>query len=176
MAEQRVGAVTMKGEPVTLLGPEPQVGRPAPGFTAVDANWNEVKLGDFAGRTVLISAVVSVDTGVCSRQTQRFNREADNLPEGAVVLTISRDLPFALDRFCGAEGVDRIQVLSDHVPGDFGPNYGILIESMRLLARAIFVVDPAGRLSYKEIVPEITDHPDYGAALQAAREAVEANG
>jgi thiol peroxidase len=170
MAEKQEGAVTLEGNPVTLLGTQPAVGEEAPGFTVVDAEWNEVHLSDYGGKVLLISAVPSVDTSVCSLQTQRFNEEAADLPDNVVVLTISQDLPFALDRFCGAEGVDRIPVLSDHVYAEFGDRYGILIEGMRLLARSIWLVDEQGKIAYKELVPEITDHPDYEAALEAARE------
>jgi thiol peroxidase len=173
MTDERSNVVTMKGEPLTLLGPELQAGDPAPDFQAVDVNWNPVKLRDFRGKVVLISAVPSVDTGVCSMQTKRFNEESARLPEDVVVLTISHDLPFALGRFCGAEGVEDIPVLSDHVGGEFGRAYGVLIKEMRLLARSIFVVDKAGRIAYVQIVPELTDHPDYAAALDAAREAAE---
>ncbi|MFO7956424.1 MAG: thiol peroxidase [Candidatus Brocadiia bacterium] len=170
MAEKQQGTVTLEGNPVTLSGTQPQVGDEAPGFTVVDAEWNEVHLSDYAGKVILISAVPSVDTSVCSLQTQRFNEEAGDLPDNVVVLTISQDLPFALGRFCGAEGVDRIPVLSDHVYAEFGDCYGILIEGMRLLARSIWLVDEQSNIAYKELVPEITDHPDYEAALEAARE------
>ncbi len=173
MSAESPNEVTMKGEPVSLRGPELEVGQEAPDFTAVHSDWSEVSLADFSGKVVLISAVVSVDTSVCSLQTQRFDREVEELPDGVVVLTISRDLPFALDRFCGAQGVERMHVLSDHPAGEFGESYGVLIEDMGLLARSVFVVDRAGRIAYKEIVPEVTDHPDYEAALEAARKAAE---
>jgi len=169
MAQQHAGLVTLEGKPVTLLGTERQVGDEAPDFTVVDREWNQVHLRDFAGEVVLISAVPSIDTSVCSLQTQRFNEEAADLPDGVVTLTISQDLPFALDRFCGAEGVERIQVLSDHVYAEFGSRYGVLMEGMRLLSRSVWVVDKQGRIAYKELVPEITNHPDYDAALRAAR-------
>ncbi len=174
--EERNDAVTMKGDPITLIGPELKVGDRAPEFGAVDREWNTVSLSDFSGRPVLISAMVSVDTSVCSVQTTRFNQEADKLPDEVAILSISRDLPFALDRFCGAEDLERIHVLSDHVPGEFGPAYGVLIKDMQLLARAVFVVDKEGRLVYQQIVPEVTDHPDYDAALEAARKAAGEDG
>jgi thiol peroxidase len=170
MAKARKGVVTMKGEPLTLLGPELHVGDRAPDFTAVDRQWHKVKLSDFAGKVVLISAVPSVDTSVCSLQTKRFNEEAAGLPASVAVLTVSQDLPFALGRFCSAEGVERIRVLSDHVDAGFGKAYGVLIKGMRLLARSVFVVDAEGRIAYLEIVPELTDHPDYEAALSAVRQ------
>ena len=167
--KERAGLVTMKGEPLTLLGPALTVGDRAPDFTAVDRQWNVVSLDDFRGKVVLISAVPSVDTSVCAVQTRRFNEEAAGLPEGVVIVTISQDLPFALGRFCGAQGIDRIQVLSDHVEADFGLSYGVLIKGMRLLARSVFVVDAEGRIAYVQIVPELTEQPDYEAALNAVR-------
>ncbi len=170
MGKERKRTVTLKGKPVTLTGPELHVGDKAPAFSAVDRNWSPVKLSDFKGKIVLISAVLSVDTSVCSAQTKRFNDEAAALPDDVAVLTISGDLPFALGRFCGAEGVERIRVVSDHPAGRFGKAYGILIKEMGLLARAIFVVDKEGRVAYEQIVPEVADHPDYDAALGAVRQ------
>ncbi len=170
MTEEREGVVTMKGDPLVLLGPQLEVGDEAPGFTAVDRGLQPVSLSDFAGRTVLISAVPSVDTSVCSLQTKRFNEEAAALPEDVAVVTISMDLPFALDRFCGAEGIDRIQVLSDHAQASFGGAYGVLVKGLRLLARSVFVIDADGRIAHAEIVPELTDHPDYEAALATVRQ------
>jgi thiol peroxidase len=169
--EEHIDAVTLAGNPVTLLGNSVSVGDEAPDFTVVDGEWQPVTLRDFAGRTVLINAVPSLDTSVCSLQTKRFNEEAARLPENVAVLTISQDLPFAQSRFCSTEGVDRVQVLSDHVESEFGRNYGVLIEGMRLLARSVWVIDSVGKVTYKEVVPEVTAHPDYDAALAAAREA-----
>jgi len=174
MSLERSGVVTMQGRPLDLLGPELKVGDEAPDFTAVDRQWKGVSLSDHAGKVVLISAVPSIDTGVCSMQTKRFNQEAAGLPEDVVLITISQDLPFALDRFCGAEGVDRLLVLSDHVDAQFGGSYGVLIKGMRLLARSVWVIGRDGRIAYVQIVPELTDHPDYDAALAAARQAASA--
>jgi len=170
MAGERKRSVTMKGKPLSLVGRGLRAGDKAPSFSVVDRQWNQVELSDFKGRIVLISSVLSVDTSVCSAQTKRFNEEAAALPKDVVILTISGDLPFALGRFCGAEGVDRIQVLSDHPAGKFGKAYGVLIKEMGLLARAIFVVDQDGRIAYVQIVPEVAEHPDYEAALGAARQ------
>lgn len=171
MLEEQTDAVTMKGKPVTLLGPKVALGQDAPVFTALDRDLNEVSLSDCAGKAVLISSVVSVDTGVCADQTQRFSREAADLSDEIVVVTISMDLPFALDRFCAAEGVENMVVLSDHREADFGERYGVLIKELRLLARAIFVIGKDGKIAYREVVPEVTDHPDYESALAAAQEA-----
>jgi thiol peroxidase len=163
------GAVTAGGEPLTLLGPEVQVGRPAPEFTVVDASFNPVRLSDFRGRPVLISAVPSLDTGVCSLQTRTFNERVARLPGDVAALTISMDLPFAQKRFCSAEHIDRLQVLSDFVRRDFGSRYGILIKDRGLLARAVFVIGPDGTLVYREIVPELGHEPDYDEALRQIR-------
>ena len=171
MTQERTGVVTMQGSPLTLLGPELKVGDAAPDFTAVDRNLDKASLTDLKGKTVLISAVPSVDTSVCSLQTQRFNKEAAALPGKVVIVSISQDLPFALDRFCGAEGIENLHVLSDHVEASFGLAYGVLIKELRLLARSVFVVGPDGTLKYLQIVPEVTEHPDYDAALDAVRKA-----
>jgi thiol peroxidase len=118
---------------------------------------------------LLISVVPSLDTGVCSAQTRRFNEEASRLPDGVRVLTVSMDLPFAQKRFCGEADINRIEVLSDHRDASFGQAYGTLIKELRLNARAVFVIDPAGIVRYVEYVPEITEHPNYEAALNAVR-------
>ena len=169
--EERTGVVTLKGNPVTLLGPDIRVGDAAPDFRTVDADFQAVGLADFRGKVCLLSAVPSLDTPVCSVQTKRFNEEAATLPDDVVIVTISMDLPFAQKRFCEAEKVDRIRVLSDHVWREFGLGYGVLIKDMGLLARSVFVVGKDGRLLYKQIVAEATEHPDYDAALAAARNA-----
>jgi len=170
MAGECKRTVTLKGKPLALAGRELRTGDKAPAFSAVDRQWSKVKMADFRGKVVLISSVLSVDTSVCSVQTKRFNEEAAALPQDVVVLTISGDLPFALGRFCGAEGVNRIQVVSDHPGHKFGKAYGVLIKEMGLLARAIFVVDKDGRIAYAQVVPEAAEHPDYDAALGAVRQ------
>ena len=167
--EERTGVVTVQGNPLTLLGKAPNVGDEAPGFRVVDGEFNEVKLSDFRGNAVLVSAVPSLDTGVCALQTKRFNEEAEKLRAGVEVLTISQDLPFAQKRFCGAEGIEKIKVLSDHVWREFGERYGVLIKENALLARSVWVISPDGKVVYREIVRKLTDHPDYDSALQAAR-------
>lgn len=168
-ANERTGVVTMKGAAFTLLGPKLGVGDAAPDFRVVDAGFSEVRRSDFTGKPLLVSAVPSLDTGVCSLQTKRFNEEAAKLT-GVEVLTISQDLPFAQKRFCEAEKIGNIRVLSDHVHRNFGLNYGVLIKENALLARSIFVIGKDAKLRYVEIVPELAQHPDYDAALSAARE------
>lgn len=161
--------VTIKGKPVDLVGAPVSEGEAAPDFKVVDASFKPLKLSDYRGQVVLISAVPSLDTGVCSLQTKRFNEEAAHLPTNVVILTISEDLPFAQKRFCEAEKVDRIRVLSDSVWREFGSKYGILIQDMGLLARSVWIVNQEGRIAYRQIVAELSTHPDYDAALKAAR-------
>jgi thiol peroxidase len=150
---------------VTLLGEQVNVGQQAPSFKVVDKNFSPVTLADFSGQTLLISVVPSLDTGVCSIQTKRFNEEAEKLPKNITILTISNDLPFAQKRFCDAEKVNGVKVLSDSVWREFGANYGLLIKDMGLLTRAIFIIDEQGKIVYKELVANISQHPDYAKAL-----------
>ncbi len=152
---------------VTLLGKQIQVGEKAPNFKVVDQNFSPVELKDFAGKNILISVVPSIDTGVCSLQTKRFNDEMLKLPEQLISLTISNDLPFAQKRFCSKENIDRIAVLSDSVWRNFGENYGLLIKDMGLLSRAILVINSQGVLVYKDLVANLSAHPNYSAALEA---------
>lgn len=161
--------VTFKGQPVTLLGNQVRIGDQAPDFTVLDSSLNEVTLADSQGKVRLISVVPSIDTGVCDQQTRRFNEEAAQL-EGVSLLTISVDLPFAQSRWCAASGVDKIQLLSDHRDLSFGMAYGVVIKELRLLTRSVFVIDREGKLSYVEYVPEVTNHPNYAAALEATRQ------
>jgi len=155
---------------VTLLGQQVNIGEQAPAFTVVDSNFTPVKLADFSGQTLLISVVPSLDTGVCSLQTQRFNTESANLPKNITTITISNDLPFAQKRFCRVENVDSIKVLSDSVWRDFGAKYGLIIKNMGLLTRAIFIVDEKGKVQYKELVANLSQHPDYAKALNAVKD------
>jgi len=164
MAEQK-GLITFKGNPLTLVGNEVKVGRAAPDFVAIDNNLSSVKFSSHLGKACIISSVVSLDTPVCDTQTRKFNEEASGLGPNVVILTLSMDLPFAQKRWCGAAGVDRLQTLSDHRDASFGTSYGVLIKELRLLARAIFLVDRKGVLQYKELVKEVTNEPDYKAVL-----------
>ena len=166
---ERTGAITFKGNPMTLVGNEVSQGQPAPNFTAVGNDLSAVDLSSYRGKVVILSVVPSLDTPVCDMQTRRFNQEAANLGDDVVILTISMDLPFAQKRWCGAAGVDAVQTLSDHRDAAFGQAYGLLIKELRLLARALFVIDRDGVLQYSQLVPEVTDEPDYDGALQAAK-------
>jgi thioredoxin-dependent peroxiredoxin len=165
---ERTGAITFKGNPVTLLGEAVQVGQSAPDFHVLANDLSQVSLETFKGENLLISVVPSLDTGVCDAQTRRFNEDAASIPN-VRVLTISVDLPFAQKRWCGAAGIDRVQTLSDHRDLSFGTQYGVAIKELRLLARAVFVVDKDGVVRYVEYVPEATNHPNYEAALEAAK-------
>jgi thiol peroxidase len=159
----------MHGKPLTLTGKLPEVGKPAPDFTALGNDLSEAKLSDYRGKTVLIAAMPSLDTPVCNLETRRFNEEAAELRPDIAVLTISMDLPFAQARWCGAAGVKAVRTLSDHRDASFGTAYGVLIKELRLLARSVFVVDPKGKLTYMELVGELAEQPDYDAALAAAK-------
>ncbi|MEJ5365748.1 MAG: thiol peroxidase [Desulfosoma sp.] len=168
MAE-RPGAVTMKGSPLTLVGSEVSVGDKAPDFLALNNDLQPVRLSQFAGKTVILSSVPSLDTPVCDMETRRFNQEAEKLGDDVVVLTISMDLPFAQKRWCGAAGVTRVMTLSDHRDASFGQAYGVLIKELRLLARAVFVVGKDGVIKHAQLVKEITEEPDYAAVLNAVK-------
>jgi thiol peroxidase len=171
MSLERPGAVTLKGGPLTLVGPELKIGGQAPDFAVVDKDLKPVNLADTEDGVRIFSVVPSLDTPVCDTQTRRFNQEAAGLP-GVQVYTVSMDLPFAQSRWCAAAGIDKIKMLSDHQTGDFGQKYGTLIKELRLNSRAIFVVDEMGTLRHVEYVKEVGDHPNYEAALAVTRELI----
>jgi len=167
--KERTGLITMRGNPLTLVGNEIKVGEMAPDFTALDNNLSPVSLSYFRGKICILSAVPSLDTPVCDLETRKFNEEASRLGPDIVILTISMDLPFAQKRWCAASGVDKVQTLSDHREASFGTSYGVLIKELRLLARAVFLVDRKGVLQYVQIVKELTNEPDYEAILNALK-------
>jgi thiol peroxidase len=166
---ERKGIVTVKGNPVTLIGAEIKVGDKAPDFSVVDGDLKEVRLRDFGGKTKVISVSASIDTPVCDMQARRFNQEAALLPRDVVILNITMDLPFAVSRFCTTAGIDKVQAFSDHRDASFGNAFGVLIKELRLLARSIFIIDKDDVVRYIEIVPELTNHPDYDKALCAVK-------
>ncbi|MFN0165394.1 MAG: thiol peroxidase [Bryobacteraceae bacterium] len=170
---ERPGATTLKGNPLTLIGPELKAGDTAPNFTAVDPTLTAVNLAGTGSKARIISVVPSLDTPVCDLQTKRFNEEAAKIPN-VDILTVSMDLPFAQKRWCGAFGVENIKMLSDHRDGSFGMAYGTLIKELRIECRAIFVLDSSNTIRHVEYVKEVADHPNYEAALAAAKAA--ANG
>jgi len=165
------GELTIKGTPVKTVGQRVEIGHRAPDFTALDGTFQPARLSKFRGRPVLISSVPSLDTPVCSLQTKRFNDALGDLPKDVALVTISMDLPFAQKRFCASEKIDRMHVWSDSARREFGTRYGVLIRERGLLARAVFVVGRDGKLVYREVVKEVSEHPDYEAALKAIRNA-----
>jgi thiol peroxidase len=165
-----VASITFKGNPVTLLGNEVKVGDKAPDFSVLANDLASVTLADSKGSVRLISVIPSIDTGVCDAQTRRFNEDSSKL-DNVKVLTISVDLPFAQKRWCGANGIENVQTLSDHRDLSFGGAYGLHIKELRLLARAVFVVDSNDQVTYVEYVSEATNHPDYESAIEAAKAA-----
>lgn len=166
---ERTGLVTMRGNPITLVGNEIKIGDKAPNFVAADNTLKPVEFSSFAGKVCIISSVPSLDTPICDMSTRRFNQEAAHLGPETVILTISMDLPFAQARWCGAAGVDAVKTLSDHKDASFGEAFGVLIKEHRLLARAVFVVDRNGEVQYVDLVKEIAQEPNYDAALAAAK-------
>jgi len=168
MSLERPAAVTLKGNPLTLVGPELRTGDKAPDFNVVDLQLKPVTLADTSGKVRIFSVVPSLDTPVCDTQTRRFNQEAYKL-EGTQVYTVSMDLPFAQNRWCTTAGVSSVKMLSDYQQASFGQNYGTLIKELRLNSRAIFVIDEEDTLRYAEYVGEVGDHPDYEVALAAVR-------
>lgn len=165
----------LKGNPIPVEGPELKPGDKAPDFTLQASSaggLGDVKLSDFAGKTLLLSVVPSLDTPVCAIQTKKFNEKAATLPDSVAIVTVSTDLPFAQGRFCGAEGIDKLQTASDHRDVSFGKSYGVLISEgpfARVLSRAIFVIGPEGNLKHVEYVPEVASEPNYDAALAAVK-------
>jgi thiol peroxidase len=170
--ERNTEKVTFQGNPVTLIGNETKTGNKAQDFTVLNNELKPVSLSNYDGKVKILSIFPSVDTGVCSKQNHRFNEEAAKLSDDVVILAISNDLPFALSRFCGAEGIDKVITLSDHKDLDFSMKYGFLIEEMRLLARGVVVLDKDNTVRHVEYVPEIGQEPDYDAAIKTAREIV----
>ena len=170
----RSGVITFKGTPMTLLGEELKVGSTAPDFTVhyFEGGLKSLTKKDLLGKPTIISVVPSVDTGVCAIQTKRFNEELGSLGDKVNAVTISRDLPFAQNRFCGAESVKALKMGSDYQSGNFGSAFGVMIDELKLLARSVFVLDKDGRVVYSEIVPEVTQEPNYANALSALKQLV----
>lgn len=169
---KRANAVTFKGNPMTLVGPEIQAGDAAPHFRLVGTDLADIACEQYHGKVRVLSVVPSIDTGVCATQTRTFNEKAAALSDDVTILTVSADLPFAQDRFCGAEGIDRVVMGSDYKYREFGEAYGVLIEELGLLTRAVFVIGRDDKIAYVQVVPEITHEPDYDAALEAVKKAL----
>ena len=162
--------MAVEGNPLTLLGEEITIGQKAPGFTALDNALQPVSLDAYKGKVAVLVAVPSLDTPVCDMEVRRFNTEAANLGDNVEIITLSMDLPFAQARWCGAAGVDKVTTLSDHNMADFGQKYGLLIKELRLLARAVLVLNTDGTVVYSEVLDDITKEPNYDAALGAVKE------
>ncbi|MGD8846460.1 MAG: thiol peroxidase [Desulfobacteraceae bacterium] len=168
--QERAQAITLQGNPLTLVGQEVAIGNPAPDATLLNNELKPVALSDYKGKVAVISSVPSLDTPTCDMQTRRFNSEAANIGDDVVILTVSMDLPFAQSRWCGAAGVEQVITLSDHREAAFGEAYGLLIKELRLLGRAVLVLDRQGVVRYSQLVKEVSEEPDYEAALAAVKE------
>lgn len=162
----------MHGNPLTLIGNELKVGDRAPEATLIDNTLAPVNISSYRGKVLVISSVPSIDTPVCDLETRRFNKEAEGLGNDVAILTISMDLPFAQKRWCGAAGIDRVITLSDHRDASFGTSYGVLIKELRLLARAVFVIDRQGVVRYIQTVKEVSKEPDYEEVIQEVKKVV----
>ena len=167
----RKGVITFKGTPMTLVGEGLKVGSPAPDFTVhyFEGGLKPLTLADLKGKPTILSVVPSLDTGTCQLQTKRFNEELGSLGDKVNAVTISRDLPFAQNRFCGAESIKNMRTGSDYQSGQFGEAFGLTIDELKLLARAVVVLDASGKVVYEQIVPEVASEPDYAPALDALK-------
>lgn len=165
-----MNTVTFQGAPLHLTGEAPLTGQPAPSFTLVDKDLKERRLRDYGGKTLVLVSVPSLDTPVCDMEARHFNEEAAKLSDKVQIAVISMDLPFAQSRWCGAANATRLETLSDYKEADFGRHYGVLIKELHLLARAVFVVDGQGILTYAQLVPEITTPPDYAPVFEAIKQ------
>jgi len=170
--QERTGVITFQGGPLTLVGPEIKVGGEAPEALVLANDLSPVTISSLRGKVVVLSCVPSLDTPVCDTQTRKFNEAAASLDDDVAIVTASMDLPFAQARWCGAAGIDAVQTVSDHRDAALGNAYGLLIKELRLLARAVLVIDRDGKVRYLQVVPEVTEEPDYDAALAAAKAAL----
>jgi len=165
--KERKGIITFKGTPLTLIGRELKVNDTLPDAVLTAPDLSEANLSDFRGKTLILSTVPSLDTGVCDLQTRRFNEEAKKLGDKVVILTVSMDLPFAQKRWCGAAGAEHVRVASDYKEAAFAKATGLLIKELHLLARSVMIVDKNGKVVYIQLVPEVATEPDYDAVLNA---------
>jgi thiol peroxidase len=173
MTTERFGIVKFRGQPVTVLGPDLKPGDVAPEFTVQTLDWAPFNgLAGTPGKVRIITAILSVETDVCDRETHRFNQQAAGLGNDIVILAISMDLPFTQKRWCGATGVNQVTVLSDHMDADFGMKYGCLIKEARVFRRAVFVANRTGKITYAAYMPALGDEPNYAEVLAAAQAAL----
>jgi len=168
--EENKNIITFKGNPLTLVGPQILTGQAAPDVELLDNSLSPVKISSFKGKKLVIVAVPSLDTPVCDIEVRNFNKSAAELGDDVQIIAVSMDLPFAQARWCGAAEIEKVSTLSDHKTAEFGSAYGLLIKELRLLARAIFILDTEGTIRYKQIVKEVTDEPDYQQVLDALKE------
>ena len=164
-----MATITLQGNPIQTVGSLPEIGQKAPDFTLAAVDLSRKSLSDFAGKNIILNIFPSVDTGTCATSVRNFNKEATNL-EDTVVLCISRDLPFAQARFCGAEGIENVVMLSDFATGEFGKDYGLEVANSPMAglhSRCIVVIDTEGNVTYTEQVAEVVDEPNYESALKA---------
>jgi len=169
---ERKGLYSLKGNPLTLLGPALKVGDKAPEFQVIDNGLKPVKLSDFAGKVIVLSVTPSVDTSVCDLQAKRFNKMVTEVSGDVAILNISLDIPFALSRWCAATGSDQIKTLSDYQEREFGLKYGVLVKELKLLARSVWLLDKERIIRYVEIVPEMAQEPNYEKALQQLKKII----
>lgn len=170
---ERKGIFNFAGKDVTIIGADIQAGQPAPEFTAQAQDWSLYKaLADTQGKVRIIGSLPSLNTAVCDRETRRFNQEAADLSEGVMILMVSMDTPFTLKNWCAAAGIDRVITLSDHLTAEFGEKYGVLIKEMRILRRAIFVVDAKDQVVYAAYMPALGEEPNYAEVITAAKKAL----
>ena len=162
--------VNFKGNPVELSGTPPQIGDPAPAFSLTNTQMEPVQLSDSQGKIRILSVVPSIDTGVCATQTRHFNEALSKLPDNVEFYTISVDTPMAQGRWCGAEGISKMQMLSDFKGNTFGNSYGLYIPDMGLLARSVWIIDADDQIAYRQIVPEIGEEPNYDEVIEKANE------
>lgn len=170
--EEQKGLVTFKGDPITLSGTPPNVGDQAPDVTVRTGFTETRSLSDAQGKVVVLTLAPSVDTGVCATQLRTFNQKATELSDDVEIWYVTRDLVFALGRFCGDEGIENVHTYSDAVERDVGEKFGVTMKELGLLARSVFVIDRQGNIAYKEIVPEMVDEPNYDEALKAVKQAL----
>lgn len=169
MTAERRSAVTLGGNPLTLVGPELKAGDSAPDFRCVKGLNEPVSIDTYRDKVKVFNVIGSVDTSVCDNQTRKFNEEASDLPDKVVVITVSMDLPFAMNRYCAAAGIDKVEMISDYQHASFGESYGVLVKEYRLLSRSLFIADTDNVLRYVQYVKEISEEPDYESALSVLR-------
>lgn len=171
MSIERKGLIEFGGEDQTVVGPDIEVGGEAPAFKAVANDWSQIDpISDYEGKVRVLSSILSLETSVCDTETRRFNEEAAALGEDVAIFVLSHDLPFTQERWCGAAGVDQVVTLSDHALDEFGPLYGVRLKEMRVLRRAVFVIDREGKVTYADYMPALGVEPDYEAVLAAVQD------